>query len=219
MENTTELSENILFQVEKNKTDIMKTVLMNTIKMLTSRNLLNKTNLDNNINNVLNNINEDMVIKIQTDNHENDYDKIFSIKYIPEVIMTTNNIFGINDFLNENLNNSKIIIVKGINKKYQLTLLNTYRYLEIFMESELMINLIDHELIPEVILLNKKQMDQVLNEYLCTKRQLPRMFHTDPLARYYNLKIGDICKIIRCSKTSALVVSYRLIIFGYIKPK
>ena len=38
-----------LFQIEKNKKDVLKTVLTNTIKMLTERDLLKKENLENNI--------------------------------------------------------------------------------------------------------------------------------------------------------------------------
>ena len=42
-----------IFQLEKNNEDIRKTVLTNTIKMLTERNLLDKNKLDKNIQTII----------------------------------------------------------------------------------------------------------------------------------------------------------------------
>jgi len=37
---------------------------------------------------------------------------------------------------------------------------------------------------------------------------MPRMLVSDPHAKYYNMKVGDICRLIRPSMTAAF---YRLI--------
>ena len=50
------------------------------------------------------------------------------------------------------------------------------------------------------------------NSYKLKKVEMPKMFSTDPVARYYNLKENDIIRIIRPSITSGYTVFYRIII-------
>ena len=38
----------------------------------------------------------------------------------------------------------------------------------------------------------------------------PKMLISDPISKYYNLKIGDIIKIIRTSPLSGEVISFRI---------
>ena len=79
--------------------------------------------------------------------------------------------------------------------------------------------LIDHELIPPHIKLTSdgkelstEDKEAFYNTYYSIPSNIPKMFVTDPVARYYNYKIDDIIKIIRPSETSSESISYRRVI-------
>ena len=66
-------------------------------------------------------------------------------------------------------------------------------FLEKFSESELIVNITEHKLVPQHIVLSDEEMD-------------------DPIARYYGLRRGQVVKILRASETAGRYVTYRLAI-------
>jgi len=131
-------------QFFKNKSDITITVLTNIIKMLTERGLLNKSDLNKNIKDITSKHPDDLVYKIK--NKDN---KLTTALLYPYKVTSVTKTSAVNDFLNAYKNEHKIIIVKDINKKSRQHIINNYSNSEIFLEEILMINLIDHELVPD----------------------------------------------------------------------
>lgn len=190
--------------IEKTEKEIITEIIINTIKMLINRGLL-KNDISNYNKNI--SVNVDMEFKLK----END--KQFIIKFIDIPLTTIKKIAGIEDFLNNNIDHHKIIILKDkkiIPKVYSQFI--QYNNTEVFTRDNLMIDIVSHDIIPMHILLSDDEKEKVLSEYNITKKNLPQMLSSDPIARYYNMKVGDVVKIIRPSITGGYAVAYRRII-------
>eukprot|EP01108_Squamamoeba_japonica_P007027 TRINITY_DN5842_c0_g1_i1.p2 TRINITY_DN5842_c0_g1~~TRINITY_DN5842_c0_g1_i1.p2 ORF type:complete len:219 (-),score=71.24 TRINITY_DN5842_c0_g1_i1:58-672(-) len=107
-----------------------------------------------------------------------------------------------------------IVVQRGITPfaKQGLAEMSHRFFIEQFLESELLVNITEHELVPQHVPLSTREKAQLLTRYKCKATQLPRIQVTDPVARYYGLPRGTVVKIIRKSETSGRYVSYRLVV-------
>lgn len=202
-----------IFQIEKSFSQIRETLLTNVIKMLTERGLLNKENLDKNIKKLVNTQSDDYVFYIDIDNPQNETEKKYLVKIFFQKISSISKQSTIIEFLEKNKDIHKIIIVKSINPKSGDTIVSDYRNTELFLEHELMLNLRDYDFVPRYQITDETMENfqtDFCNLYKCKKRNIPKLFVTDPVARYYNLQRGQIVRIIRPSDTSGKSASYRI---------
>jgi DNA-directed RNA polymerase I, II, and III subunit RPABC1 len=86
-----------------------------------------------------------------------------------------------------------------------------YKLYEIFSMKNLMFNITHHEIVPKHILMNQDEVDMILKQYQTTRAQLPKLLTTDPVAKYYGMKAGDVCKIIRQSPMTGESYYYRIL--------
>ena len=73
-------------------------------------------------------------------------------------------------------------------------------------------SILDHELVPQHIVLSKKEAEEVLKKFNIQPEQLPKILTTDPVVKAIGAKKGDIIKIIRKSKTASKAIAYRLVV-------
>jgi len=202
-----------LIPVEVNSEYIKNTVLTNTIKMLTERKILLKENKEKNIKKIINTQSDDLIYKVDFENEDKKY---VIIKILNQKITAINKTSPIGEFLHQYKNDNKLVIVKSISNKTKQLVINTYPNTEVFLEKELMMNLIEHIYVPLHEILSNEESLQIIETYNTRKRDMPKILTNDPVARYYNMQPGQICRILRPSETSGFVPYYRLVIKGNI---
>ncbi|NUB90482.1 DNA-directed RNA polymerase subunit H [Haloterrigena sp. SYSU A558-1] len=74
-----------------------------------------------------------------------------------------------------------------------------------------MVDVSQHELVPEHTVLDEDALDEVLEEYDIDRTDLPKIKRSDP-ALPDEAEIGDVIKIVRNSRTADQAVVYRLVV-------
>ncbi|KAK8402435.1 hypothetical protein O3P69_000685 [Scylla paramamosain] len=114
----------------------------------------------------------------------------------------------------ENIQRAIIVVQSGMSPSAKQALVDMApKYiLEQFLESELLINITEHELVPEHVVMTAEEKTELLQRYKLKDNQLMRIQAGDPVARYFGLKRGQVVKIIRPSETAGRYISYRLVV-------
>jgi DNA-directed RNA polymerase subunit H len=74
-----------------------------------------------------------------------------------------------------------------------------------------MVDVSQHELVPEHTVLEEEEFEGVLEEYNIDKTDLPKIKRSDA-ALPDNATIGDVVRIVRDSRTTDQAVVYRLVV-------
>jgi DNA-directed RNA polymerase subunit H (RpoH/RPB5) len=205
-----------LLPIEKSHYQQFNEIKTNIIKMFNNRGLIKTENMDKYIKKLISEENDDMeyIITLDYDSNYNTiipnkriYVKIFDYK-----ITSVNKISSVGEFLSKYHDEYKFLIVENINKKSE-KMINQYKTVcEIFKIIELKINIVDHVLVPKHIVLTQEENVKVLKSYNAKKNNMPLIFSSDPIARYYNMKPDDICKIERPSIMTDKTPFYRIVV-------
>jgi DNA-directed RNA polymerase subunit H len=74
-----------------------------------------------------------------------------------------------------------------------------------------MVDVSQHELVPEHTRIDESEIESVLSEYDIKRAELPKIKRKDP-AMPDGAEVGDVVRIVRDSRTTDKAVSYRLVI-------
>lgn len=84
-------------------------------------------------------------------------------------------------------------------------------FIQTFLLKNLIFNITHHTAVPRHSVLSKQGcLDIIESLNLKNRQQLPIILKSDPVAKYFGMRPGDICKIERNSLTSGISIGYRL---------
>jgi DNA-directed RNA polymerase subunit H (RpoH/RPB5) len=84
-------------------------------------------------------------------------------------------------------------------------------YIVMISIKRLQFNILNHSLVPEHIILNNAEGTDIMKKYNITdKVQFPDISRFDPVAQAIGIRPGQLCKIIRPSKTAITTNYYRI---------
>ena len=89
-----------------------------------------------------------------------------------------------------------------------------YNNIELFIQKNLTFNLTHHELVPKHIILSDEEKKKVFEKYNVNESQptqFPKILITDPVAKYYGAKRGQMFKILRKSPFTGESTYYRIV--------
>lgn len=198
-----------LFPVIKTEEYKINTIIKNTLTMLSNRIYVDSNGNKNSLlvlEEAAKTIEDrgDNVFIIKADNGD-----LFALKIIFQKISAIGKQSLINEFLKEYAQFKKIIIARDFNNKIVEYVLSYHT--QIFKESSLLQDIISHRDQPRFELLSPSEMEKFKTEYNATEYTTKKMLRSDPVAKYFALKKGDIIRIIRPSPTAGEAIDYRIV--------
>ena len=162
----------------------------------------------------------DMLLEKKSDSDSDTTNKAYIRYYLAKTIRPANlqemidDLFVLTETLKKN-DTLYIIIKDNVNE----TLINELKHIwerdGIFIVIEsikfLQFNILNHVLVPQHIVMKEPEVNDVMVKYNITdKVQFPDISRFDPVARAIGLRPGQVCHIIRPSKTAITADYYRI---------
>lgn len=218
MEKKTDIEKFIpeLLPIEKSVYQQINDVKTTIIKMFINRGFINGANKDKYIDKLVADENDDLeyVINLDTSKNYNTeiknkkiYIKIFNYK-----ISSVSEKSPIGEFIKKYNKEYKFIIVQDITGKIEETINSYDTQVEIFKFNKLQSDITEHILVPKHEVLTKDEGENVLESYRARKRDMPLIRTNEDVAKYYNMKPGEITRIYRPSPLTCEAIAYRLVI-------
>lgn len=193
------------YKLQMNLSEKKLEILKNTLSMLKNRKTIGSTEKEKYLNQFEKSVKANDIFELKNEK--------IRINIISSKINSINKGSPLEDFLLEDTNFHKIIIVPNLTKKIVKQIRSTSHYnAEIFNEYELLEDISKKVFVPKHILLSDEEKEQILKTYQYS--ELSKIFDTDMMARYYQMKPDDIVKIIRPSINSGQCIFYRHVIPG-----
>lgn len=190
--------------VKINTKTINQIAIQNVLLMLLRRNEINQTTYNNYKN----------VDKFDTIFNFKENDKKFSIYIINSKLNSIISKSPLDDYLNNNINVKKFILIDQPTKRTVKQIMNNYQNCEFFFIYEFMEDIPSKIFIPKHILLSEEDKSLLLQKIKLN--EFSHIKNTDTMARYYNAKVDDVFKIIRPNITTIEEIAYRIVVKGKI---
>lgn len=84
-------------------------------------------------------------------------------------------------------------------------------FIQYFYINTITFNVTHHDMVPKHELISEDEKNKLVHTLNITDiSKLPKIKKTDPIAKYYGMKLGDVTRIYRPSGTSGISIYYRL---------
>ena len=175
----------------------------------------------NEVNTMKTNNQLDMILEKQSDKQEENK-KIYIKYYLAKALRPNNlqemidDLFSVEEVLKKK--DTLLIVVKD---EVNDTLINAIKHIweseKIFITiipiKRLQFNILNHILVPKHRVLNEAEKIQIKTKYnIINDNQFPELTRFDPVAQAIGIRPGEVCEIIRPSKTAILAPYYRICI-------
>lgn len=88
-------------------------------------------------------------------------------------------------------------------------------FVQILWLNNLLFNISKHDLVPDYRIMTTKEKEELIGKlYLESEDKLPFVQVTDPVARFYGVRIGQVCEIVYNNETNGKNKFYRLCVAG-----
>ena len=88
-----------------------------------------------------------------------------------------------------------------------------YQYYELFHYKNLLFNITKHISVPKHEIMHIDEIEEIKTKLNIENiNHLQKIYVSDPVAKFYGMKLGDICKITRYSNNSGYYTNYRLVV-------
>jgi len=137
--------------------------------------------------------------KLQKTNIRNMIDDLF---YIENILNKKNDKLMI--ITNEDANDTLVSNLKDLWEQEHI-------HIMIISIKRLQFNILNHSLVPKHIILNNDEKEEFYTKYnIMSDKQIPEISRFDPVSQVIGIEPGNICKIIRPSKTAITSNYYRI---------
>jgi DNA-directed RNA polymerase I, II, and III subunit RPABC1 len=148
-------------------------------------------------------------------NFENEYQKI-AIIFLQDTKGLNTNIEKFRNIYNLKKNEILIIVICTKEKPNEQQTRTSSKYDEVFWYKQLTFNITKHSLVPKHELLLPNIKNELKEIYFLNRiNQLPTLLERDPVAKWYGMKPGDICRITRENPNIGTSIIYRLVVESY----
>ena len=205
-----------LLPIEKSVYQQINDVKTTIIKMLVNRGFIDTANKDKYIDKLIGDENDDLEYTVNLDSSKNYNTEIKNkkvhIKIFNYKISSVSEKSPIGEFIKKYNKEYKFAIVQEITSRTQETINSYDTPIEIFKFNKLQFDITEHMLVPKHEVLTKEEGENVLESYRARKRDMPLIRTNEDVAKYYNMKPGEITRIYRPSPLTCEAVAYRLVI-------
>lgn len=114
--------------------------------------------------------------------------------------------------LSKNISEAIIVVQQGLTPVAQREIEASTLHVNIFRMAELVVNVLNHHLVPKHTRLTPEETAQLLAKYSVKVSQLPHMYTCDKISRLLGLRANDVVRIERPNFVAGMHVTYRHVV-------